>query len=251
MAESVIKRVTGRDRIAARFMRREFFTFRPSFLLMLASNFKPAFRGQDDGLWRRVKLIPWERFFKPEERDHRLGDKLLAEREGILAWAVAGAVEWYARGLQDPQVVKDATKEYRETSDALAGFLPGVFVYDDTAARMSGKTLFDAYLAWAEEENLPAREVWTRRAFFGAMEERGLTKRKTNTGVAFDGIRRAKASDNSAEDHTKPSPLEVPTCAEAAAGTASYVDHPDTDDDTVAAPSEPPALQGADLDDFM
>lgn len=195
MAEAVLKRVTGRDLIAARFMRKEFFEFRPTFLLMLATNFKPNFRGQDEGLWRRVKLIPWERYFAPHERDHDLGQTLLDEAEGILAWAVAGAREWFARGLGDPEVVKTATTEYRETSDALAGFLPGLFVKDPNAPRMDGKVLFDSYLAWADEENLPARERWTRRTFFGALEERGAVKRKTNKGVAFEGIRRMRQTD--------------------------------------------------------
>ncbi|UIW13520.1 DNA primase/helicase [Arthrobacter phage Lizalica] len=207
MAESVLKRVTGRDLIAARFMRKEFFEFRPQFLLNLATNFKPSFKGQDEGLWRRVKLIPWERYFAPSERDHRLGDKLLAEREGILAWAVRGAQEWYRGGLQDPDIIRSSTKEYRETSDALAGFLPGVFIQDAEAGRVEGKVLFDEYLKWADEENLPAKERWTRRTFFGALEERGLTKRKTMNGVAFDGIRRARRTD-AVPEHVNPDPAE-------------------------------------------
>lgn len=198
MAESVLKRVTGRDLIAARFMRKEFFEFRPTFLLLLASNFKPAFRGQDEGLWRRVKLIPWERYFRPEERDHRLGERLLAEAPGILAWAVRGAGEWYRRGLEDPAVIRNSTREYRETSDALAGFLPGAWVFDETST-VEGGTLFSAYLDWADEENLPGRERWTRRTFFGALEERGLVKKKTNRGVAFHGVRRARQTDSTPE----------------------------------------------------
>ncbi|WGH21562.1 DNA primase/helicase [Arthrobacter phage Ascela] len=236
MAESVLKRVTGRDLIAARFMRKEFFEFRPQFLLNLATNFKPSFKGQDEGLWRRVKLIPWERYFAPEERDHRLGDKLLAEREGILAWAVRGAMEWYKGGLQDPDIIRSSTKEYRETSDALAGFLPGVFVQDAEAGRVEGKVLFDEYLKWADEENLPGKERWTRRTFFGALEERGLTKRKTMNGVAFDGIRRARRTD-AVPEHVTPDPSE-----RAEEGPLA----PSTTEPTTIQP-----ISGADLDSII
>ncbi|GAA2843980.1 hypothetical protein Acy02nite_68640 [Actinoplanes cyaneus] len=208
MAEAVLKRVTGRDLIAARFMRREFFEFRPSFLLLLATNFRPQFRGQDEGLWRRVKLIPFERYFAPAERDHKLGDKLLAEAQGILAWAVRGAVEWYRDGLGDPPCIVDATKEYRQTSDALAGLLPGIFIYDDEG-RITGKLAYDAYLAWTDEENLPSKERWTRRTFFAALEERGATKKKGRDGVYFEGIRRARQPD-AVPDHDAPEIPEEP-----------------------------------------
>lgn len=241
MAEAVLKRVTGRDLISARFMRKEFFEFRPTFLLMLATNFKPSFRGQDEGLWRRVKLIPWERFFAPHERDHRLGDNLLREAEGIFAWAVRGAMEWYDGGLQDPEIIRSSTKEYRETSDALAGFLPGVFTYDDGAGRVAGKVLFDAYLEWADEENLPQRERWTRRAFFGALEERGLAKRKTEKGVAFDGVRRARQTD-SVPGHDRP---EEEADKSGRAGTTPSALFPS------ATQTEPRPIAGADIDDVL
>ena len=195
MAESVLKRVTGRDRISARFMRKEFFEFRPTFLLMLATNHRPNFRGQDEGLWRRVRLIPFERTFAPHERDYDLGDKLLSEARGILAWAVRGAAEWYANGLQDPDVVLGATLEYRATSDALMGFLPGVYVADEDAERCIGSSVFNDYLQWCDEENLPKHEVWTRRGFFSALEERGFVKRKGMKGIEFDGLRKAKPGE--------------------------------------------------------
>lgn len=201
MAEAVLKRITGRDLISARFLHREFFEFRPAFTLFLASNFKPKFRGQDEGLWRRVKLIPWERYFAPAERDHHLGDKLLAERSGILAWAVRGAVEWYARGLQEPEVVRSSTKEYRETSDNLAGFFPGKFITDPDGSVL-GADLYVAYREWADEEGLRPTEVWRRTTFYGAMEERGLVKRKTAKGQTFTGIRKARPSDH----HDEPTP---------------------------------------------
>ncbi|WVX87957.1 DNA primase/helicase [Arthrobacter phage Snek] len=238
MAESVLKRVTGRDLIAARFMRKEFFEFRPQFLLNLATNFKPSFKGQDEGLWRRVKLIPWERYFAPHERDHRLGEKLLAEAQGIFTWAVRGAREWYRDGLKDPEIIMSSTKEYRETSDALAGFIPGVFIADENAGRVEGKILFDEYLKWADDENLPGKERWTRRTFFGALEERGFTKKKTMNGVAFDGIRRARRTD-ARPDHAEPEKSDEPRAEEAPG--ALLTTEPTTDR----------PISGADLDSIL
>jgi putative DNA primase/helicase len=212
MAEALLKRLTGSDPVTARFMRKEFFTFRPTFMLWLATNNKPVFRGQDEGLWRRVKMVEFRRYFAPDERDHRLGQRLLEEAPGIVAWAVRGAVEWFSNGLGEPAPVVAATSEYRQTSDPLAGFLPGVVVADPDAKRMKGKDLYDFYTAWTQDEGLKPSEVWTRRTFFARIEERGFVRRKTEHGVAFDGLRRARPSDNAVEVEVVepvPSPLRV------------------------------------------
>ncbi|MFE5901103.1 phage/plasmid primase, P4 family [Streptomyces sp. NPDC056488] len=194
MSEAVLKRVTGKDMISARYLRREFFEFKPSFLLMLATNHKPRFRSQDEGLWRRVKLLPFVRYFAPDERDPDLDRKLLAEAEGIAAWAVRGAVAWYREGLQDPQLITGASQEYRETSDQLAGFFPGVLEYAEDGHVMNGTEAFNCYLDWCEAENLPAKERWTRKAFYDAMEERGVSRKKTMRGIGLAGIREASGS---------------------------------------------------------
>ncbi|BAU83108.1 P4 family phage/plasmid primase [Streptomyces laurentii] len=194
MSEAILKRVTGKDMISARYLRREFFEFKPSFLLMLATNHKPKFKSQDEGLWRRVKLLPFLRYFAPHERDTELDAKLLEEAEGIAAWAVRGAVDWYRGGLRDPQVIEGASQEYRETSDQLAGFFPGVLEHASDDQVMNGNEAFNSYLEWCEAENLPARERWTRRAFYDAMEERGIYRRKTMRGIALVGLREADAT---------------------------------------------------------
>ena len=188
MSEAVLKRITGKDKVTARFLRQEFFTFSPTFLIMLATNHKPKFKGQDEGLWRRVKLIPFKRWFAPHERDYDLDRKLLAESAGIVAWAVRGAMEWYRSGLRDPEVITQATREYRETSDALAGFYPGVLV-PDPEGRVLGAEAYNAYRDWCEAEGLPQKERWRRTTFYNAMEERGVHRTKTAKGITLIGVR--------------------------------------------------------------
>ncbi|WP_405560648.1 phage/plasmid primase, P4 family [Streptomyces sp. NBC_01180] len=187
MSEAVLKKASGKDVMSARFLHKELFEFKPTFLIMLASNHKPKFRGQDEGIWRRVKLIPFTRWFAPSEREKDLDMVLLREAEGIIAWAVRGAAEWYANGLQDPDTVVDAGKEYRETSDALAGFFPGVLERAE-GATMLGSDAYNDYRDWCEAEGLQQKEVWSRRTFYEAMEERQVERKKTRTGISLYGV---------------------------------------------------------------
>ncbi|MGW3072755.1 phage/plasmid primase, P4 family [Kitasatospora sp. NPDC001132] len=188
MSEAVIKRLTGKDRVTARFLNREFFTYQPTFLILLATNHKPGFRSQDEGLWRRVKLIPFKRFFAPHERDYDLDRKLLAEAPGIIAWAVRGAIEWYRKGLDDPGMVRNATREYRETSDRLAGFFPDILRPTEDLTRVDGTDAYNAYRDWCEAEGLQSKEIWSRTLFYRAMEERGVQRTRTSRGQALIGV---------------------------------------------------------------
>lgn len=219
MAEATLKRVTGQDLITARFMRQEFFSFRPTFLILLATNFRPNFRGQDEGLWRRVKLIPWSRYFAPEERDPELIFKLREEAEGIAAWAVRGAVEWYAHGLQDPEPIVKATESYRSTSDALDGFFPGRFVrIDSDRPTLVCSEVYKAYAAWCDEEELQNRERWGRRAFYAAMEERGVFRVRRSDNTYFIGLVRAEPD---------PEPESVPLGEPVSEGAIDILPNPE------------------------
>jgi putative DNA primase/helicase len=123
LAESRVKQLTGGDRMAARHVQKDNRQFWPSHTLWLGANHRPQVRGTDNGIWRRMRLIPFNISVPPERQDKELGKRLLRELPGILAWAITGCVEWQAGGLQEPDTVRLATQEYRDDEDTLSAFL--------------------------------------------------------------------------------------------------------------------------------
>jgi putative DNA primase/helicase len=179
MAESLVKELTGGDPITVKFLYKEFFTYTPVFKIFLAANHKPVIRGQDNGIWRRIRLIPFTAHIEDAEKDPNLGDKLWEERAGILAWAVCGCMEWQVHGLQAPDVVKDATQEYRNEMDVLASFLEEICILESDAA-VSRAALFRAYGTWCEQNK---ERAYTQRAFAIKLNERGFGTHMDGNGV--------------------------------------------------------------------
>lgn len=183
LAESLIKQITGGDMISARFLYTEFFEFMPSFKVWLAGNHKPAIRGTDHGIWRRVRLIPFEVIIPEEKRDRQLPEKLKAELPGILEWAVQGCYEWQAGGLGTPPEVMMATESYRLESDIIALFLEEYCVVKP-GIRVGNAELYKAYREWCEE----AGEMHsTQRKFTQRLKERGFIQ-GTGGKRLWDGI---------------------------------------------------------------
>ena len=150
MNESLIKDLTGGDRLRARLLHHNSFEFTPIAKPWLYGNHKPTIRGTDEGIWRRMKLIPFTVTIPEGQRDKRMPEKLRAELPGILAWAVRGAMTWLDRGLEMPKAVKAATEAYRSEQDILATFLDDCTVVNALATVTAG-ALYDAYKAWAEQ----------------------------------------------------------------------------------------------------
>ncbi|MCK9554998.1 phage/plasmid primase, P4 family [bacterium] len=122
--EALVKRFTSEEPISARFLRQEFFEFKPTGKIFLSTNYKPTIRGTDDGIWRRIRLIPFEHKFEGEERIEKFADKfLLPELPGILAWAVRGLLRMRSEGMKPPEIVMDATQEYKTAEDGVGAFL--------------------------------------------------------------------------------------------------------------------------------
>jgi putative DNA primase/helicase len=190
LAEALVKQLTGGDPITCRFLNQNPFTYVPSFLLLVAGNFKPAILSQDEGTWRRVKLIPFNATFSTAlgNKDTALPAKLREEAEGILAWAVAGSVEWYANGLGEPSSVATATQDYRESEDRLQEFMNACTVRDDNA-RVAPMAIRRAYAEWAEGAGLDRKEKLSGWALAVELESRGFKKDKRRSAWGFNGLR--------------------------------------------------------------
>jgi P4 family phage/plasmid primase-like protien len=178
-AESKLKALTGGDKISARFMRQDFFEFTPQFKLVVAGNHKPAIRNVDIAMRRRLHMVPFTVTIPDHKRDQALPQKLLAERDGILAWAVAGCLEWQRSGLKPPVSVVAATEEYFEAEDALGRWL------DECCRRtINGfETTADLFAAWKTWADGAGEFVGSQKRFSENLSARNFDKgREPGTG---------------------------------------------------------------------
>ena len=120
-AEARIKQMTGGDEISARFMRQDFFTFKPQFKLTIVGNHKPVLQNIDEAARRRFNIIPFTR--KPEKPDRQLEVKLQDEWSGILRWMIDGCLDWQASGLVRPPIIVEATNTYFDEQDLFGQWL--------------------------------------------------------------------------------------------------------------------------------
>ena len=133
-----------------------------------------------------MHLIPFTITVPPERRDKNLQQKLLAERDGILAWAVQGCLDWQRHGrLSLPQRVVDATEEYFEAEDALGRWLDERCVREANARSLTAE-LFNDWKQWAEASG---EFVGAQRRFSDLLITRGFDKWRNGMGVrGFQGI---------------------------------------------------------------
>ncbi len=186
LASARVKQLTGGDTVTARFMRAEFFEFRPEFKLFLAVNHRPVITDTTDSIWRRIPLIPFEVKIPMDEQDKNLQAKLRAERSGILAWAVEGCLEWQRDGLGVPSVVTAATEAYRLEMDATGRFLAESCV-EGPNAKVQASLLYSTYKSWCWDGH---ESQLSMKKFGEAMKERGLVSRRSGPSgeVEWQGI---------------------------------------------------------------
>ena len=182
MAESLIKSMTGGDKLVTRFLYGEFFEYIPQFKVFLAVNHKPIIRDTTKSIWRRIKLMEFTNTFTEQERDRNFPAKIMAtELSGILAWAVQGCLWWQQEGIQDPDRIREATQEYRAEMDSFAHFFEECCEIKESG-RVSNKMLRAAYDEWCKENG---EFALSQRPFSQKLLERGFQKKRMPGNGAY------------------------------------------------------------------
>ncbi|MDB5346820.1 MAG: hypothetical protein JWP89_5197 [Schlesneria sp.] len=199
--EATVKRLTGGDRISARRMKEDFWDFSPTHKIVQSTNYLPIITGDDHAMWRRLALVPFRQQFwnadngetGPEmlRQDKQLPDKLRAESEGILAWMVRGCLEWRARGIQIPDKVQFATREYRQEQDVLGRFV------DERCAKVGSASvkfadLYRSLVMWGEETG---EDIPDKKSTGQWLDKQGFTTKRGAKGGATATRNRPRAGD--------------------------------------------------------
>lgn len=176
--EALVKRLTGGDTLTARFLRAEFFEFKPQFKAWLATNHKPEIRGTDEAIWRRLRLIPFTVTIPEDERDDDFPATLLNELPGILNWALAGYMDWNANRLVTPPTVLAATGEYRAESDLIGQFIDEQCTTGGPELWVKAAEIYETYVAWTREMG---SDTLSQQAFGRKLSEKDFEQHRTRS----------------------------------------------------------------------
>jgi DNA primase len=181
--EALINSVTGGDPMNVRDNFRSFFRMTPIFKFTLWCNDLPAIPQGTAGIWRRVKVIPWDQHVKAEDRDRDLPRKLRAEYAGTLAWMVRGLLDWLDNGFVEPESVQLASADYKHDSDPLSNFLT-LCTKPDPEGRVQSSVIYGVFCAWAKAAG---EREWTQKGFSQALKAKGIASKASN-GMFWLGI---------------------------------------------------------------
>lgn len=185
--EGLVKQLTGGDKVTCRFLYGKEFEYVPEFKIWIGTNHKPTIRGTDVGIWRRIKLIPFEVNIPKDKVDKTLKYKLRKELPQIFNWAVQGCIKWQQEGLELPKCVQEATKEYKAEMDILTNFMEQCVEIDYKSPEpIMAPQLFNLYTVWAQKNN---EYQMTSRKFYLEIVKKVPEKTRIDKGVCYKGIK--------------------------------------------------------------
>lgn len=196
LAESLVKQITGGEKVVARFLRQEFFEFLPEFKVFFTTNHKPIIGGLDEGIWRRIKLIPFELNLPVHKRDKKLKEKLQLEFSGILNWCIKGCIKWQQEGLKEPKKVAIATGTYKEEMDILDPFISECCYVEKESPSIyiEAKELYGLYERFCMQSG---ERLLGNRTLYRLLETKGFKKmRGSQNKLYFYGLCDIKDKEN-------------------------------------------------------
>lgn len=182
--EAKVKRLTGEERMSARFLFKESFEFYFKGKIFFMTNYKPEIRGYDKGIWRRIKPVPFELDLNDATVDKTLKQKLLTEKDGILAWIIDGFRLYKEEGLKEPKRVLDSIIEYKEESDKFSEFI-NEKCNIGRGFEVSSQHLLEAASNWAKNLGFKVR----RNDLRDYMKKHGYELKKKSYANVWDGIK--------------------------------------------------------------
>jgi len=182
--EARLKRLTGGDPISARYIGKDLFEFEPSHTLLIFGNAKPGLRSVDEAMRARVHLTEFNVTIPPAEQDTTLPEKLAAEYPGILAWAIAGCLDWQRHGLAPPAAVTEATEAYLAAEDMVQAWISECC---ERGGQITLSAAHRSYRQWCEHGGSP---VLGRNSFGDQLEAHGFqrTDSANKKSVVFAGL---------------------------------------------------------------
>jgi len=193
MDDLTLKTLVSTETIAARFLHKEFFEFKPTHHIWMRGNHKPMVRDESDGAWRRIRLLPFELDLSPNKVDPNLEEKLWAERDGILAWAVRGCLLWQKEGLTASPRIRGASSSYRKDCDLFGDFMEEHCILDKSA-RVRQRSLWQTYQDWCEDNGV---KYGSKKSFTRKLEDRGVVAAGwQGKDRMYSGVRERTEKDN-------------------------------------------------------
>jgi putative DNA primase/helicase len=183
-AEARVKSLTGGDVISARPLYGRFVDFYPNGKIWLTTNNRPEIRGSDDGIWRRIRELPFNRNFSEHEQVKELLATLVEELPGILNWAVKGCLLWQSEGLHAPDSVTESVREYRSEMDTVIPFIEDECRMDQSL-KVSVTSLYEHYVSWCK---LQDRHPRTKVQFGKDLTSKGYEQTRDGTGRYWQGL---------------------------------------------------------------
>lgn len=191
--EALLKALSGGNTMQARHLNGRFFDFVPAFRAMMSGNAMPRITGTDFGIWRRLKIVPWEvTLQEPSQRDMEIiMSEFAAERPGILNWLLDGLERYMLEGFSIPPKVQVLTDAYKAEVDIVGSFLEACVVScavnpDDAEDGIQAGPLFETFALWAQQNGKPKM---TNTRFGREMAKKNIQKIQKAGRYRYVGVR--------------------------------------------------------------